>query len=218
LAALSCKSRTLRSFTFTLLSDGSSDRALLSILRWLLREHSQKDFQSQWADLRGQRRPPKSLSDRIHAALTLYPCDLLFVHRDAEKADRETRVAEIRKHLLVVPGQTAICVVPVRMQEAWFLFNEAAIRLAADNPRGRTPLSLPSLDHLEALADPKGVLCDLLIAASGLCTGRLHRFMPGARIHRLSELIEDFSPLRQLGAFRALEEDVKDILARRSWS
>jgi hypothetical protein len=208
----------LNSLIFTLLSDGSSDRALMPVLRWLLREHSQKDFQSQWADLRGQRQPPKSLSERIQAALTLYPCDLLFVHRDAEKVDRETRVAEIRKHLLGVPGQTAICVVPVRMQEAWFLFDEAALRLAADNPRGRMPLSLPPFDHLEALANPKGILCDLLITASGLRAGRLHRFLPGARIHRLSELIEDFSPLRQLAAFRALEEDVKDILAQRSWS
>jgi hypothetical protein len=127
-------------------------------------------------------------------------------------------VAEIRKHLFVAPEQTAICVVPVRMQEAWFLFDEAALRLAADNPRGRIPLSLPSFDRLEALADPKGVLCDLLIAASGLRAGRLHRFLPVARIHRLSELIEDFSSLRQLAAFRALEEDVKDTLIQRSWS
>jgi hypothetical protein len=121
--------------TYTLLSDGSSDRALLPVLQWLLRAGSGRDFQSQWADLRRLRRPPKTLPERIQAALDLYPCDLLFVHRDAESEGWERRVEEIRQHLRVPADQTVVCVVPVRMQEAWFLFDERAIRLAADTER-----------------------------------------------------------------------------------
>lgn len=150
-------------------------------------------------------------------ALQLYPCDLLFVHRDAESEDRETRVVEIRQHLDELADQTAICVVPVRMQEAWFLFDERAIRLASDNPGGRMTLSLPPLDRLESVADPKSVLFDLLYKASGLRSGRLHRFVPALRLHRLAEIIEDFTPLRRLPAFRALEDEMKGVLAQRGW-
>lgn len=151
-------------------------------------------------------------------ALALYPCDLLFVHRDAEGESWDARVAEIRGHLaLTAAEQPAVCVVPVRMQEAWLLFNEAVIRWAADNPRGRMPLEIPSLDRLEDLADPKGLLWKALMTASGLRPGRRHRFLPAARAHRVAELIEDFSPLRRLSAFEALEEDVKATLVERLW-
>lgn len=136
---------------YTLLSDGSSDRALLPILNWLLRSH-QSDFavQPQWADLR---RLPKqeqlNLSTRIKSSLELYPCDLLFIHRDAEKESRQKRVEEVRKALEQV-GETVsqfpfVCVIPVRMTEAWLLFDEVAIRKASGNPRGKQILQLPAL-------------------------------------------------------------------------
>jgi len=207
----------LTSLTFTLLSDGSSDRALIPVLQWLLRQNSSRDFEAQWAELRGLRKPPKALADRIHAALALYPCDLLFVHRDAESLPRAARVEEIRKHLGPAREQTTVCVVPIRMQETWFLFNEAAIRRAADNPQGTMKLALPPLPKLEDIPDPKDVLCSLLAEASGLRVGRLHRFFPEARIHRLSELIEDFSPLRRLQGFQALEKELRSTVAERSW-
>ncbi|MFL6194243.1 MAG: hypothetical protein ACJ75H_08735 [Thermoanaerobaculia bacterium] len=150
--------------------------------------------------------------------MALYPCDLLFVHRDAEGESHRTRIAEIRDNLrFSAPEQVAVCVVPVRMQEAWLLFNERAIRSAADNPSGRMPLAIPSLDRLEDVANPKEALYGLLAAASGLRPGRLRRFSPAPRVHRLAELIEDFSPLRRLGAFQALEEELVAILAQRSW-
>ncbi len=37
------------------------------------------------------------------------------------------------------------------------------------------------------------------------------------KIHRLAELIGDFSPLRQLPAFDAFEKDVCRLLAARGW-
>ena len=207
----------MRSLTFTLLSDGASDRALIPALQWLLQEHSSLDFQSQWADLRGRIPSLRGLAARIEAALALYPCDLLFVHRDGEGEPRETRVREIRESLPQSSAVTAVCVVPVRMQEAWLLFDEAAIRRAADNPRGRIPLEIPALRRLESLPDPKDILQSLLEEASGLASRRLRRFSSAPRTHRVAELIQDFSPLRQLSAFQALEGDLKAVLTERGW-
>jgi len=208
----------LTPLVFTLLSDGSSDRALIPVLRWLLLQSTAREFSIQWADLRSLRPAPKLLSERIRQALALYPCDLLFIHRDAEGEEREVRVAEIRNHLAAAGRhQTAVCVVPVRMQEAWLLIDEAALRSAADNPRGRMPLEMPLLRKLEEVPDPKQLLWSLLSTASGLRSGRLRRFGPAPRIHRLADLIDDFSPLRQLPAFQALEEDLSRLLAERYW-
>jgi hypothetical protein len=208
----------LTPLVFTLLSDGSSDRALIPVLRWLLLQSTAREFSIQWADLRSLRPAAKLLSARIRQAVALYPCDLLFIHRDAEGEGREVRVAEIRDHLAVAGRhQTAICVVPVRMQEAWLLIDEEALRSAADNPRGRMPLAMPPLKKLEDVPDPKQLLWNLLSTASGLRSGRLRRFGPAPRTHRLADLIEDFSPLRQLVAFQALEDDLRRLLAERSW-
>jgi hypothetical protein len=217
-AAFRLSGKLLIPLTFTLLSDGSSDRALLPVLHWLLLQNSPRDFSDQWADLRSLRPPPRLLPEKIRMALALYPCDLLFIHRDAEGRSRESRVAEIHEHLEAADSQqTVVCVVPVRMQETWLLFDEAAIRSAADNPRGRMPLEIPPLKRLEEVPDPKELLWNLLSDASGLRPGRLRRFDPAPRIHRLADLIEDFSPLRRLSAFQALEEDLRRLLAERSW-
>jgi hypothetical protein len=207
----------LTSLRFTLLSDGSSDRVLLPVLGWLLQEHSSRSFQPQWADLRRLRQPPRTLPEKIRAAVELYPCDLLFVHRDAERENRDLRVREIRRHLNLLPDPPVVCVVPVKMQEAWFLFDEPSLREAADNPRGPMPLALPPLDEIEAIPDPKALIHELFRTASGLRPGRLRRFHAGPRVHRLADLIEDFSPLRSLSAFQALERDLCDLLEERSW-
>ncbi len=208
----------MNSLKFTLLADGGSDRALVPVLVWLLKQSSSQDFTPQWAELSGLRKAPRTLEERLRAAVSLYPCDLLFVHRDAERESREMRAAQIRESLRVLPGQPAVCVVPVRMLEAWLLFDEAALRRAAGNPRGYDKLDLPALDRLERVPDPKQVLFDLFRKASGLRPGRLHGLSPAARRSRLAGLIEDFSPLRRLPAFRALEKELQALLAERSWT
>ena len=199
----------------TLISEGSSDRALLPVLRWLLTQRSGRLFQLQWADFRHLLKPPKSLADKINVAAELYRSDLLFVHRDADRAPHAERVLEIRDELAAAKAGAAVCVVPVRATEAWLLFDEEAIRSAAGNPKGRMPLDMPPLLTLEALSNPKSRLHTLLRAASGL--PRRRQFQPPSRILRLSDLIEDFSLLRSLPAFRALEEEVQALLEERAW-
>ncbi len=139
---------------YTLLSDGPSDRALLPLLSWLLRTHGvERALQAEWADLRRLPNPPTGLTDRIRRGLELYPCDLLFVHRDAERASHADRVGEIHGALRQVaaaqPIPPAVCVVPVRMQEAWLLFDEAALRTAAGTHLAVSLLLFPVLPILK---------------------------------------------------------------------
>lgn len=207
---------------YTLLSDGSSDQALVPILTWLLRVQGIKGaIQPEWADLRRLRRPPHTLSERISRSLELYPCDVLFVHRDAEGVLPLVRIEEIQQALETVAQWVqvppTICVVPVRMQEAWLLFDERAIRSAAGNPNGRASLALPPLNTLEELPDAKRVLYDLLREASGLTGRRRKQFRAHTRARRVAEVINDFSPLRALCAFRRLEDDIRQEVYTHGW-
>lgn len=196
------------------MGDGSSDRALIPILTWLLRRHwDDVPIQAEFSDLRRLPNPPRGLSRRIDKSIELYPCDLLFVHRDAEGESVERRLEEIRESLeRSERGKTlpVICVVPVRMQEAWLLIDESALKTAAGNPSSRQTLSMPDVRKLEDLPDPKRVLHDLLRQASGLQGRRLRRFNRdlGICVQRVSQKIDDFHLLRKLAAFRMLEDRV----------
>ncbi len=206
----------------TLLTDGSSDEVLTRHLEWLVRRHvaTTRTIQSEWADLRSFRDKPAGLADRVRRASEFYPCDLLFVHRDAEKQDPQLRYDEIRNALEAIPSvrESVVSVVPVRMQEAWLLFDEAAIRRAAGNPNGKDDLELPPLRKLENLPDPKSVLVQCLRTASGLTGRRLKQFRGRQAARRVAEYIEDFSPLLQLDAFRKLDSHVEAEFLRRGWN
>jgi hypothetical protein len=97
-------------------------------------------------------------------------------------------------------------VVPIRMTEAWLLIDEMAVRRAANNPNGSGPCVIPQARSLERLVDPKETLFELLRNASGLPARRQRTFNVGRARARVSELIEDFSPLRRLSSFVAFEE------------
>lgn len=209
----------MRELRYTLLSDGSSDNALLPILSWILLEQKIScPIQSEWADLRRLPIPPRKLTERIESAIELFPCDLLFVHRDAESRPYQERKAEILKALEKTRSDIpAICVVPVRMQEAWLLFDENALRRAAGNPHGRQPLRLPEISRLEQLQDPKETLYELLRQASGLGGRRLKNLQINRCANRVSGYVHGFQPLRVLPAFGALEADVGEIAENRGW-
>ena len=104
-----------------------------------------------------------------------------------------------------------ICVVPVRMHEAWLLFDESAIRKAAGNPNDSVVLQPPATSIVEGIPDPKALLYDLLRTASERRGRRLKKFDPGKHARLVSEQIADFSPLRALSAFQRLEADVKNF-------
>jgi len=202
----------------TLLSDGSSDRMLMPIIDWLLNQHcSDIAVESSWADLSRLRQPPKTLQKKILVAIDLYPCDLLFVHRDAESETYEMRHAEICRELSTLEVPPAVCVIPVRMLETWFLFEKSAIRKAAGNPHGCNPLNLPNVNSLENNPNPKKLLYDLIKDSSGRSGVRLKKL----NLHRcaflVSNYIDDFSPLRSLEAFKLLEQEVVTTLIAQGW-
>lgn len=201
---------------YTLLTDGSSDKSLMRVLDWLLESLlPEVAIQSEWADLRRLRNPPKSLDDRITASLDYYPCELLFIHRDAEREPLQNRISEIEEAVEEVIADSCVSqplhwipVIPIRMTEAWLLIDESAIRKAAGNPRGKQSLNLPAVNRLESLPNPKKTLQDLIKQANTLPSRRQRKVSN----HRIAELIRDFSPLDQLSAFQQLRSDVTKTL------
>jgi len=146
---------------------------------------------------------------------------LLFVHRDAENTSLEERLSEINQAVLnaSIDSQipAVICVVPIRMTEAWLLFDINAIRQAAGNPNGTVPLNLPTLSEIESIPNPKRVLRDILRTATELSARRRRRFDTNIAVQRIPECIEDFSSLRSLSAFIALEEDLRITIESQCW-
>jgi hypothetical protein len=212
----------MNELTFTLLCDGSSDSVLIPILKWLV-THCGFDgaINHHWIDgaKLGHKNP---LERRIVQTLELYPCDLLFIHRDAEKEPQEMRRDEIEQAIAASQNDiqqaqaVTVCVVPVRMTEAWLLFDEPAIRRASGNPNGKVSLNLPKSAVWETLADPKRTLHDALRVASQLTGRRLESFQANRRQVQISEYIEDFSPLLTLKAFQGLKDETTKALAERN--
>jgi len=213
----------MHEISFTLLSDGSADRVLVPILTWLLREHLPGiAIQWRWADFRRLLSPPRDLCDRIQVAIELFPCDLLFVHRDAENVALPQRLAEIDQVISQAGSRTpglpaCIGVVPVRMTEAWLLVDVAAIREAAGNPSGTAQLDLPRLTSVENLSDPKERLHALIIQATELGSRRRRRFNVNNAVQHIPKYIGDFSPLRRLSAFSSLEDRVVETVISEGW-
>lgn len=103
------------------------------------------------------------------------------------------------------------------MLEAWLLFDETAIKSAAGNRRYHAELNLPALNKLESVTDPKSVFHSLLSEASDLNRRRQRNFREAKHARNVTEFIKDFSPLRQLSAFAALEQDIRRTIQANSW-
>lgn len=132
---------------FALLADGSSDRALLPILQWVLLAAA-PHLELANAGFRARGHNP--LHQEMLATVAEHRPQLLFVHRDAEGFDPQKRRAEIPDIELPL-----VKVVPVRMTEAWLAFDQHAVRLAAGNPAGNAELGLPPLPRTETCPDPR---------------------------------------------------------------
>ncbi len=212
----------MKALRYTLLSDGSSDRALIPVLTWLLKKHGVlRPIHANWADLGRIPKPPKKLAERIIAGLEWYPCDLLFIHRDAEKESLAKRTQEVRKGIAQVKQWSldqSVCVVPVRMTEAWLLLDESAIRRAAGDPSGVVDLNLPSVADVEGLSNPKERLHQAIKYASGFNRRRLKSINFNKARQNITEYMNDFSPLCQLTAFIALQQAVKDVVLKNNWA
>ena len=196
-------------FTTTLVADGSSDRTLIPIISLLLNTHCPGPYREPgFVD----QIPPgtRGLADRIRYSLERYPCDVLFVHRDAERQPPNLRIKEIQQALASLPtAHPAIEIVPVQMTESWLLVSEQAIRRAAGNPAGRDALGLPAAHKIEAV-DAKETLFEAIRRARGLGRQRTQRLKPEAYRHRVAEYLDDLSLLRRAPSFARFELKVRD--------
>lgn len=206
--------------TYTLTTEGSSDRVLLRPIEWLLGQHSIVEFNGQWANPASFASHERDVGTRIAESIKNFPCNLLFVHRDSDATGVALRKSEIRNAVALLGAlPPIICVVPSRMTEAWLLVEEAAIRKAASNPRGRVDLHLPDLHAIERIADPKSDLDHALLLASETTGRRRKQFSTAlhATKQRVASLIEDLSTLRNLSAFREFEKELIEVLQRAGW-
>jgi hypothetical protein len=205
----------MKTLRFTLLAEGTSDRVLLPILRWmLLRHHKNIEWMGTMAELHALPNTPRMLPERIAATCELFPSDVLFIHRDSDREATGTRrneISEAVEALAVDSIPSWIPVIPVRMTEAWLLISESALRAAAGNPNGQIGLSLPSGGRLEAIPDPKQILNDLLLEASGLTGRRRKKFhFPAARA-RIPDFFDDWQRLLHLPSAKMLDDEIAGL-------
>lgn len=205
-----------------MLSDGSSDRVLLPVINWTLRENTFEDtlVQQEWANTYYSGKKLNSLIEKINYAIENYPCDILFVHRDTESSlehDFKNRQQEVAtawtnsvKYNL---NNKMIPVIPIRMTEAWLLINESAIRMASGNPNGKIELSMPEIRNVESLPNPKKDLMQFIRIASDLRKRNLRKLNLRQAIYRVAENISDYSSLRRLNAFQVFEKNLIKVLS-----
>jgi hypothetical protein len=215
----------MNTLRYTLLGEGSSDEALLHHIEWIFQRYTRRILLSEYARLDRLPRPPKTFPDRIARTITMYPCDILFIHRDADRQTYDKRFLEITESVQAACEGNQIqnlmpmhiCVIPVRMLEAWLLFDEAALRRTAGRPRGKEPLDLPSLKDIENLPNPKEILNHALNIAATTRSDRARGLHRSEMTLRLAELIDDFSPLLALSAFARLNRDIHDVVRAHHW-
>jgi Domain of unknown function (DUF4276) len=204
----------MQRFTATLIAEGSSDQALVPLVEFVLDAHCNVPHITTFA----ANLPAGPLRDRVSAALSLHPCDLLFVHRDADRSTVPDREEEIRAAVTHSGTRTHVCLIPVRMTEAWLLADEAAIRRAAGNAAGKVNLGVPPIAKLETQADPKSLLFAALEKATELGVQRLRRFDRNRARRQVSGFMSDPSVLRELPSFRHFEAQVEEFFAPKASS
>jgi hypothetical protein len=191
-----------------LVADGSSDRMLIPILQKLLADLSKN---TSFADIMFATVRADSLGERIAQAVTMYPCDIIFVHRDAENQPPDLRYLEINASCSKLSGQRLVSVVPVRMTEAWLLVAPDAILKSVGNKDSNFPLNLPDIKRIES-CDAKTLLDAALNTAVNLNSRRRRRFRPEEYRTRVAELLTSVEPLRRLPSFLRLEADLRNAL------
>lgn len=208
----------MKSIRYTLIADGSSDKALMNVIKWLLDDLFPKmPSQGYYGDFRMLQNPPRKdeVMKQVKLAEQSYPFDILFYHRDAESNSNsivEERIAEIKEQLEEVYYPKTVFVIPIKMMENWLLFDETAIKKAAGNRNYNKPVDLPSINRLEDFTNPKQKLHGLLREVSGKKSRQLKNFNVQQAVHLVAENIKDFNPLRQLEAFRKFEESLKKTI------
>ena len=189
--------------TIGLIADGTSDRALIPLLKLLLKEHLLLPFE----ELQLIKGEQNDLASKVRYALDKFSLDILFIHRDTENKPWEDREAEIRRAVPDDRLDLVVFVIPVKMTEAWLLTDAAAIRRAVGNSNSKVDLELPTIKKIESCS-AKEVLFKALINAKEHGAQRRRTFKPDQYRYRVAELTSDLKSLRQIQSFKRLEDSL----------
>jgi len=214
----------------TLVAEGSTDGALGPMLTWLLERHlPQADVETTHVlsmdELSGIAKA--DLVGRMRRALDHYPCEILFVHRDADSEDDAPRYEEIRRAVAhLAPAPPVIAVVSIQAVEAWLMFHADAL-FHAVRKRARVAFDLPPLRTVQSIAHPKQRFHALLRAAHAETGRAASAFRPHHADYYIA--IADFiaatpqgfepllDPRNQVTAFQRLSASIVALAPSLNW-
>jgi len=201
--------------SYVLIAEGSSDRALLPFINQCIRKKYQKDLNPIFAIFNSIAPKPRTILDKLKAAHALYPsANLFIIHRDSDNAGHNNREDEIVQAASKIHHCTPyIPIIPTTMTEAWLLVDERAIYKAVNNPNGTIKLSLPRINAIEKIKDPKNLLFDLFRQASGL-TARRRSSLDLFECRQIcAKNVTAFDRLENLGSFQKFSEKINQYLS-----
>ncbi len=204
---------SLTTINLVVVCDGTSDLCLQSIIEWIA-DTAYPDQGFRIVAAKEVIPAHGNLSARLCWTHQHYSSDIIICHRDAENMPMGDRIAEIAAAAAELPVQV-VPAVPVRMIESWLLTDLNAIRCAANNRNGQSPVPLPRINRIEQLQDSKEALYAALKAASNLPPRRLRRFNEARARSRVTSFMNDFAQLRALESFRVFEARLVAAIAVR---
>lgn len=188
-----------RQLTWAIVADGGTDRLLIPVIQWAI-HRLDPDVEILEPEFRKRR---GTVEESIGACSS--GAMIIFVHRDSENLSLQERLREFRN----VTRPNVVPVVPVRMSEAWILFDGQAVAKAAGSRAA--DVAVPRTTEIESIGNPKERLDELLFLAAGTPAGRRGRnFRRSITQRRVSvaEYIMDYSPLEDVPAFRTFQESL----------
>ena len=203
---------TIKSISFVLLCEGSSDEGLRPHLETLLIHFGAQEATGMTDARKGPIATRLGQLFREGADL-----DMVFIHRDSDGPDRDRREREIQRGVEDSGfPHPHVPVIPVQETEAWLLLDEQAIRNVVARPSGKQPLRLPKPNAIEGTRNPKEILQNALLAASGASGRRLRKEKNNFSRHRevLLQRLDPFGAVRGLPSWQCLERDIQRALAQ----
>ena len=97
------------------------------------------------------------------------------------------------------------------------MLDEMEIRRAAENPNGKTPLTLPAPTRVEEIARPKELLFETLLKASELSGRRREKFKKTLQQRRrlLLERLDPEGEVRRVKAWQRMRADLEQRIRTR---
>ncbi len=189
-----------RQLTYAVVADSGTDRLLVPIIEWAIHrlDPQVEILEPEFSKRHG---PVGEFLDSYDPSTML-----IFCHRDSENQTVDQRMREFSP----ITRRDVVPVIPVRMSEAWILFDGAAISQAAG--LSGNGVTTPRISDLENLSDPKQHLDELLLTAAGNPSGRRGRNFKRSIIERrvsVASLISDYSPLEGLPAFHCFQRHLR---------